>query len=394
MRLIASGGGTGGHVYPALTVIDALVTGAGGSEGRRSVPDAGAHEPLPALSPTDVLWIGSRGGMEEELVQRAGIEFAGLPAGGVRSVGAALALRNAAQIAGSVGRARGLIRRFAPDVVLITGGYASVAVGLGAWLERVPIVIYLPDVVPGLAIRFLSRFAARIAVTSEASYQFFPLDKVVVTGYPVRREVYEVSRAEARQVMGLDAEGRVLLAFGGSRGARSINRAVTAGLGKLLDAAQVVHLSGRLDAGWVATATNRLPQGQRARYHPYEYLHDMPRALAAADLVIARAGAATLGEFPAAALPSILVPYPHSGQHQVPNAAHLAEAGAAVILDDADLAEKLVPTALRLLSDEQALAEMRQAARSLARPDAAVAIAHVLWQVAGARQARGTGARL
>ncbi|MBN1656753.1 MAG: UDP-N-acetylglucosamine--N-acetylmuramyl-(pentapeptide) pyrophosphoryl-undecaprenol N-acetylglucosamine transferase [Anaerolineae bacterium] len=399
MKLIASGGGTGGHVYPALTVIESLVAGAAGMASRRSRPGAerdpleDTHEPLPEISPADVLWIGSRGGMEEEMVHRAGIEFIGLPAGGLRGVGAMVSMRNATQIAGSIGRARGILRRFAPDVVLITGGYASVAVGLGAWLEHVPTVIYLPDVVPGLAIRFLSRFATRITVTSEASYKFFPLDKVVVTGYPVRHEVFEWSQAEARETMGLSLEERVLLVFGGSRGARSINRAVTTGLGELLAAAQVVHVSGRLDAGWVGAAANRLPDDQRARYHPYEYLHDMPRALAAADLVIARAGAATLGEFPAAALPAILVPYPHSGQHQAPNAAHLAEAGAAIVVDDADLAEKLVPTALHLLRDEEMLAEMRQAARSLARPDAAVAIAHVLWQVAHARRARTTGAR-
>jgi len=382
MKLIVSGGGTGGHVYPALTVIEVLSTGATANDHR-----------LPAISPADVLWIGSRGGMEEELVRRSGLEFTGLPAGGVRGVGAAVAVRNAAQIAGSIGRARGLIRRFAPDVVLITGGYASVAVGLAARLERVPVVIYLPDVVPGLAIRFLSRFATRIAVTSEASYQFFPLDKVVVTGYPVRQQVFELSQAEARQAMGLPVDDRVLLAFGGSRGARSINRAVTAGLGELLPVARVVHVSGRLDASWVASVAGNLPADQRARYHPYEYLHDMPRALVAADLAVARAGAATLGEFPAAALPAILVPYPHSGQHQAPNAAHLAEAGAAVVIDDADLPARLVPTVLHLLHDEPALAEMRQAARSLARHDAAAAIGQVLWQVARPQPARTAGTR-
>jgi len=308
-------------------------------------------------------------------------------------VGAVVGMRNAAQIAGSVGRARGILRRFAPDVVLITGGYASVAVGLGAWLEHIPMVIYLPDVVPGLAIRFLSRFATRIAVTSESSYKFFPMDKVVVTGYPVRRRIFELSQTEARAAMGLDAEGRVLLAFGGSRGARSINRAITAGLGELLAAAQVVHISGRLDSGWIGASVRSLPDDQRTRYHLHEYLHDMPTALVAADLAITRAGAATLGEFPASALPAILVPYPHSGQHQAPNAAHLAEAGAAIVVDDANLPTELVPTALRLLRDEETLAEMRQAARSLSRPDAAIAIGQILWQVARGSQAHTTGAR-
>ena len=369
MKLVVSGGGTGGHVYPALTVIDTLLK-PGGPQGT-----------TPVLEQRDLLWIGSRGGMEEGLVARADIEFVGLPAGGVRGMGLAMGTRNSVRILRSAGTARRILTGFGTNVVFITGGYASVSVALAAWTKRLPIVIYLPDIVPGMAIRYLSRLATRIAVTSEESYRFFPRDKVVVTGYPVRDEVLGLNREEAREGLGLEHDVKTLLVFGGSRGARSINRAAVAGLRELLPLCQIVHITGPLDASWVTGAAKSLPEELRVRYHQYDYLHDMPQALVAADLVVARAGAATLGEFPAAGLPAVLVPYPHSGQHQQPNALYMAASGAAELLPDVALDDELVPTVRALLEDETRWDNMRQAARAMARPDAAESIAKLLWQV-------------
>ena len=340
---------------------------------------------LPTLAPADVLWLGSRGGLEEEFVRREGIEFAGLAAGGLRGVGLPNKIRNSARIVGSVSRARSILRLFRPDAILVTGGYACVAVTLAGWMQRVPVVIYLPDIVPGLAIRFLSRFADKIMVTSEESYHFFDRAKVVVSGYPVRPEVFELDRVTARQALNLDPEEKTLLVFGGSRGARSINRALVAGLGDLLPRCQVVHISGRLDSDWVAGASKQLPDRLRERYHPYPYLHNMAEALVAADLVVARAGAATLGEFPAARLPAILVPYPYSGQHQNSNADYMVRNGAATLLADAELGRELVPTILDLLADEQALSDMRESANAMARRDAAEVIAEQVWGLARQR---------
>ncbi|MGQ9598680.1 MAG: undecaprenyldiphospho-muramoylpentapeptide beta-N-acetylglucosaminyltransferase [Anaerolineae bacterium] len=378
MRLVVSGGGTGGHVYPALTIIEALRRPAGST--------------LPGLDSIDLLWIGSRGGIEEEMIRRAGIDFIGLPTGALREAGGLTAIRNAARIIRSIGRARSIIHRHNPDVVLVTGGHVCVAVALAAWTKRRPILIYLPDIVPGLAVRFLSRFAAKIAVTSEESYPYFRREKVVVTGYPVRADIYTLDRTTARRALGLDPELKTLLVFGGSRGARSINQALMAGLRELLPLCQVVHISGRLDADWVAGMARGLPDSLQGRYHHSDYLHEMPQALVAADLAVARAGAATLGEFPAAGLPAILVPYPYSGKHQLPNATFMARNGAALVLADAELPQQLIPTILQVLQDDDQLASMRESMKAMARPDAAELIAEQLWLLARRRMASQIGA--
>jgi UDP-N-acetylglucosamine--N-acetylmuramyl-(pentapeptide) pyrophosphoryl-undecaprenol N-acetylglucosamine transferase len=369
MRLVVSAGGTGGHVYPALAVVEHLL-------------DARAQNAsMPTLAAADLLWIGSQGGMEEDLVRRAVIPYIGLAAGGLRGKGVLERVRNTARIATSVGKARGILARFKAAAVFVTGGYACVSVTLAAWIQRIPVLIYLPDIVPGLAVRFLSRLATRVAVTSEESCQHLPPGKAVVTGYPVRYDIFVLDRVQARRALGLDEEEKMLLVFGGSRGAKSMNRALVSGLPELLPICQILHISGRLDANWVADATEHLPDRLRARYHHHAYLHDMPKALRAADLAVARAGAATLGEFPAAGLPSVLVPYPHSGQHQDPNAEYMARNGASRVLADAHLADNLVPTIIELLGDDKALAKMREAAEAMARPEAAQAIAQQLWQV-------------
>lgn len=316
------------------------------------------------------------------MVKRAQVDFVGLAAGGLRGMGLWVTLRNAFLLVRSTGRARSILARFKPDVILVTGGYACVAVTLAARLQRIPVVIYLPDIVPGLAIRFLGRFATKVAVTSEESYHYFRREKVVITGYPVRSRVYALDHQKACQALGLDLGTTTLLALGGSRGARSINRALVASLRDLLPVCQIVHISGRLDADWVAGAAKKLPEDLQSRYHHFDYLHDMPLALEAADLAVARAGAATLGEFPAAGLPSVLVPYPYSGQHQKPNAEYMVQNGAAKMLLDADLGEKFLPTVLALMDNEEALAHMEESARAMARPDAAESIAEELWRIA------------
>ncbi len=271
-------------------------------------------------------------------------------------------------------------RRERPAALFATGGYASVPVALAAWALRVPILVYLPDIEPGLAVRLIAHLAARVAVTVEDSRSYFPAHKVVVTGYPVRDEFHEIDRAEARASLGLDSP--VLLVFGGSRGARSINRALSGVLEQVLELAQVVHVSGELDWPWVSERREALSAALKARYHVFPYLHEMGAAMAAADLVVCRAGASALGELPFFGLPAVLVPYPYAWRYQRVNAEWLTGRGAAVYLDDGRLPDELLPTVSRLLSDRAALEEMADRMQALARSDAAARLASELWALA------------
>jgi len=319
---------------------------------------------------------------------RAGLPFEGIEAAGVRGMGPRRLARNLLRLARGFFQTRRIIRRFRPDVILVTGGYVSVPVTLAGRLARVPIVIILPDVVPGLAIRFLARLADRVTVSFEGARQYLPAEKVVVTGYPVRAALYTADRDAARRRLGLNPALKTLLVFGGSSGARRINQAVAAVLEGLLDLAQVVHISGRLDFERLQTRRAVLPGTLKTRYYLHTYLHDeMPDALAAADLAVSRAGAATLGEFPAVGLPAVLVPYPYAGAHQHENAAILAEAGAAVVIPDAELTgERLLAVVQELFDDAERLAQMRANARRLAQPEAAWRVAENLQSLVSSLQ--------
>ena len=301
--------------------------------------------------------------------------------------------RNLARMAHGARQCSALIREFRPDVVFVTGGYVAAPVAWAASRARprIPLLIYLPDLTPGQAIRMISRLAQAVAVSFPEVAAYFP-GKAVVTGYPVRPELLAARKDTARVALNLRHDLPVLLVFGGSRGSHSINQALVAALPRLLRICQVVHISGQLDWPEIAQAGSHAAQafaeqsGEAAsRYHLYPYLHDeMMQALAAADLVIARAGASVLGEFPAVGLPSILVPYPYAGQHQDANAAYLADRGAALVVPDSQLGERLAPEVRDLLAAPERLTAMAAAAAALARPDAATAIARELCRLAGA----------
>lgn len=334
--------------------------------------------------------MGSKGGIEETLVTRAGLRLEAIPAGGVRGLAPWTVAANLIKLAQGFVAARRIVRHFAPDVVLVTGGYVCTPVALAAWLQNVPLMIYLPDLEPGLAIRTLSRLATRVAVSFPGAKQFFSKDKVFVSGYPVREAFLMADKATARETFELDSHAPTLTVFGGSRGARSINRAVSAVLEPLLDTCQVIHVSGRLDAAEMNARQEGLSPALKKRYRLYPYLHEeMPLVLAAADLVLARAGAATLGEFPALGLPSILIPYPYAGSHQEANANFLVRHGAAVKVADAELADRLLPTVQALLSDQEELAQMGKQARELARPDAAGHLAQEIRKLAYVERLEG-----
>jgi UDP-N-acetylglucosamine--N-acetylmuramyl-(pentapeptide) pyrophosphoryl-undecaprenol N-acetylglucosamine transferase len=235
-----------------------------------------------------------------------------------------------------------------------------------------------------LAVRLQSWFADEIAVSYDEVLGFFPQAKTWVSGYPVRAEILRAERRTAYEQMGLDPKRKTVLGFGGSRGARAVNQALWAILPELLLDYQVVHVTGQLDWTWICEKRDAMTAQMRGHYHAYPYLHgpELAAVLVASDLVVARAGAATTAEFPAVGLPSILVPYPYSGEHQQLNADFMVEHGAAVCIANADLGERLKPTILRLLADEATLERMSECARSLSRPAASRRLATAVVRLA------------
>jgi UDP-N-acetylglucosamine--N-acetylmuramyl-(pentapeptide) pyrophosphoryl-undecaprenol N-acetylglucosamine transferase len=361
--MLVCGGGTGGHVYPALAVIEAL-----------RVAGADANP---------VLYVGAPGSAEERLSAREGLPFAPVASGQMRGRNPLIVARSLARASRGVGQARRIIASFRPDVVFSTGGYASAPVLIAARWAGCPALVFLPDIEPGITIKLLSRLTQRVAVSFDDAARYFPAGKVVVTGYPVRRAVRDMTRAAGRSALGLPPDGLIVLAFGGSQGARSINRAVAGAASRWAALAHIIHITGERDYDWAMQQRAGLPAEVQSRYHVFAYLHnEMPAALAAADLAVARAGASTLGEFPAAGLPSILVPYPYSGQHQYANARFMQRVGAALLLEDSALSSQLAGAVEALLTDAGRRQAMASATRALARPTAAEALAAELRRLA------------
>jgi len=328
--------------------------------------------------------------MEKELVSREGIPFEAIPAAGVHGVGWRALPGNLWQLGRGYWQARRLLRRFQPQVMFFTGGFVAVPVALagrlpGRGYARPRNLLYVPDIEPGLALRTLARFADRIALTVERSRAYFLSHRsLVVTGYPTRAGLDAWKVEEARSVFELHPDLPTLLVLGGSKGARSINRALFGVLEALLSEMQVVHISGKLDWGEVETVRASLPSALRQRYKAYPYLHaEIGAAMRVADLAIARAGASTLGELPLFGLPAILVPYPYAWRYQQVNAQYLADSGAAEIVQDAALPSSLLPTVRRLLGDPERLRKMRAAMLALAKPTAAQTLAEQILSLAG-----------
>lgn len=292
--------------------------------------------------------------------------------GGIRSKDALTQARNVSQMAQASSSAAQEIAHFKPNLVLATGGYVSAPVLWAAWRKKIPIVIELPDLEPGWAIRATWRLSKQVAVSFEPVLKFFAGGRATVTGYPVRQEFFRVTRAKGRAHFGLDPDMPVVTVFGGSQGAHALNVAVQSNLSALLRETQLIHICGGQDKTELDAARERLDETRRARYRVYEYLReDMPLALKTADVIVARAGAATLGEFPAVGVPSILVPGLFAEGHQDKNADFLASRGAAIKLRENLLASEFVPILLALVSDRGRLKTMGAAATDMAQPDAA-----------------------
>lgn len=352
-----------GHVAPGLAIAEALVA--------RGCPRAA------------VLYVGSARGVEATRVPAAGFEVVLLPGRGIRR---ALTVDNVGAVVGlavAFARAFVLLLRRRPAVVLALGGYASVPCVVAAVLLRIPVVVAEQNAVPGAANRLAGRFARACAV----SFPDTPLRRAVLTGNPVRPDVAAVDRSDAgraaaRARLGIAPGRAFVLAYGGSLGARTVNRAVWAARERWADRTDLAvrHVVG--DRGWdeLPDTATRTDGTGGLQYQPVRYEDDMPTALAAADLVVARAGASTVAELAAAGVPSILVPLPTAAaDHQRVNAETFASAGAAVVCGDASFdGDRLVELVAELLADPDGLRRRGDAARAFARPDAADRVADLV----------------
>jgi UDP-N-acetylglucosamine--N-acetylmuramyl-(pentapeptide) pyrophosphoryl-undecaprenol N-acetylglucosamine transferase len=368
-RIFLAGGGTGGHITPALATAAAL---------RAARPDV------------EVEFVGTSGGMESRLVPAAGWRLHEVEARPLRRALSPDALRAVWAVWRAARRVRRLLEERNVVAACAFGGYTAGPLSLAARLAGVPLVLHEQNAVPGVANRAAARWAAAVAVSVEAAAARFPRTRrVVVTGNPVRPELAGANlaalRDEGRAAFDLEPGRRTLLVFGGSLGARRINDAVlgTAGRWAAPDRLQILHVAGTRDAERVALAwAGADTAGVRVACVPF--VERMELAYAAADVVVCRAGASTVAELTLAGLPAVLVPYPHAtADHQTANARALADEGAAVMIADGALdADALVAAAEPLLVDEARRAAAGAAARGLARPEAAARLAALVLHAA------------
>ncbi|HWQ62255.1 MAG TPA: undecaprenyldiphospho-muramoylpentapeptide beta-N-acetylglucosaminyltransferase [Negativicutes bacterium] len=372
MKVIISGGGTGGHIYPALTIA-------------RAIND---------IQPADILFVGTRQGLEADIVPKEGFPFATVDAGGIERRLTWGNLRAIARTFAGLFEAYGVIRRFRPDIVIGTGGYVCGPVLLTASLLGIPALIQEQNVIPGVTNRILARFVAKIAAGyPEAANNFGAnKDKVIVTGNPVRREVLTATRAEGLESLGLSPDRLTLLVAGGSRGARSINTAMADVHARFAGRAdiQILHATGSGEYNNIVGLLQErgIDPAKTGNISIVPYLYNMPQALAAADLAVFRAGAVGLAELTVRGIPAVLVPYPYAAEnHQEFNARVLENRGAAVVIRDAELSGALLADTLEaLLGDAARLRAMADASRQLGRPEAAAVIARLAIDIAARRQ--------
>ncbi len=283
------------------------------------------------------------------------------------------------RLALSVPQALWWLLRRRPAAIFTTGGYVAIPVLIAARLLGIPSLLWEGNVIPGRSVRATARLASAIAVSFAATCRGLPSrGACFVTGTPIR-DVAGVDRLAARERLGLAADGRLVVIFGGSQAVRRLNDAVVGALPRLVERADVIHVTGPDGLPAASAARAALPERLRGRYRPEAFLGEgLLDALAAADLVVGRAGSSTLAEVAAFGLPLVVVPYPYAGAHQRANAAELVEAGAARVIDDEAFDAEALVGAISILDDPARHAAMSAAARGLARPGAAAAVAEIL----------------
>ncbi|NLB74146.1 MAG: undecaprenyldiphospho-muramoylpentapeptide beta-N-acetylglucosaminyltransferase [Firmicutes bacterium] len=357
MKVIIAGGGTGGHIYPGITIAKTLL-------GR--IPDA------------KVVFVGTRRGLEVDVVPKEGFELLLIDVAGFQRKISLDTLATFYRAFKGVFQARAILKRFRPDVVVGTGGYVSGPVVLAAWLLGIPTLIHEQNALPGYTTRILSRIANVVAVTYPESAGYFPKNaRTRLTGNPIRRSILETERNEGLAAFGLDPRHLTVLIFGGSQGARAINKVMVKILPEIMRSKdiQVIYQTGKLDYGRVMKELEAgCAQALRTpRLTVRDYIYRMDYAMACSDLVVGRAGAISIAEITGRGLPSILIPLPSSAEgHQEMNAKALEAAGAALVIHERDLSPGSLLRAINLIIDDERLrGEMARQSRKLGRPGAA-----------------------
>lgn len=372
LRVILTTGGTGGHIFPALAVAEAL---------KKRLPE------------TEILFVGGLYGPEAELAARAGLEFHGLAVRGMLGRGVKALSAAGAMVRGIV-QARKLIGRRRPDVVMGFGGYAAFATVFAAFTRGLPTGIHEQNAIPGAANRLLDRVARRICLSLPDLGHAFPSAKCIMTGNPIRADIAALGKPGVREALLKQKAGRErprLLIMGGSQGARALNSLGIIMLARLRDAGvDILHQTGPKDLDRVRAAY---------RSHGYAaedvedivrpFIHDMAAAYEWADLALCRAGATSLAELAATGTPSVLVPFPYAAHdHQTGNARAMQNAGGALLVPESEIEERnMAELMLSLLADRERLRLMSDGAVTLARPQAAEAVAEEILALARLRNA-------
>ncbi len=360
MRYLISGGGTGGHIFPAVSIANAL---------KELDPDA------------QILFIGALGRMEMERVPQAGYEIVGLPVRGFNRTQPWKNISVLIDLAKSIRQVKKIIRDFRPDVGVGVGGYASGAAMWAAAQMGIPILLQEQNGFAGVTNKILKNKAAKICVAYEGMERFFPADKIILTGNPVRQNLLNGKKSA---ISNQQSAIKNLLIIGGSLGARTINNAMKEAISNQLSAFSDIHVvwqTGKIyfescKAAWEDA-------GSPANIECLDFLSDMPDRYAQADLVISRAGASSISEICLLGKPAILVPSPNVAEdHQTHNAMALVRKDAAVLVKDIEAADKLIPTALELIQDDARLATLHTNVLTLAQRDSAKRIAEEVMKLA------------
>ncbi|MBK8623744.1 MAG: undecaprenyldiphospho-muramoylpentapeptide beta-N-acetylglucosaminyltransferase [Saprospiraceae bacterium] len=366
MKVIISGGGTGGHIFPAIAIADAL---------KAKAPD------------TDIHFVGATGKMEMDLVPKAGYPITGLP---VRGFQRKITLQNLSfpfKVITSLWKAYRLMKKFKPDVAVGVGGYASgPTLQVANWMG-IPFVLQEQNSYAGATNRILGFKANRIFVAYEHMDKFFPKDKILFTGNPIRGKIKSqeaLTRTEALQKLGLSTSAKTVFIFGGSLGAKTLNEAVKKGLseGIIQENINIIWQIGKIY--WPEYSQHQVLKLPNVK--AFAFIDDMPLMYQAADLVVCRAGALTVSELALLGKPAILVPSPMVAEdHQTANAMALVEKSAAVLVKDVDAADMLVKTMAQLVHEDVKLSSLATQIGFFAKPDAAIKIAEEILKIGSSK---------